>query len=185
MSSYPGEVLKEIKDISRIGYLQKLANKCGDFKVFTMVGSWTSKRRSVLECTETPELMKWLAMANYMQILKNWIVLDIDEPVNKDGKVPWEVVDKIITKIKYYDLGKFKVYDSGGKGYHIHIIENDLALEHYSVRQRLRAHLIKKVGADLMMKSEKMCIQIPGAPHRKTLLSKKEVYQWGYPIQWR
>ena len=180
MSSYPGKLLEEIKDTSRIGYLQGLANRTGDFKVFTMLGNWCSKRRSVIECTEDPKLMKWLATANYRQILPNEIVLDIDEPLGEDGKVPWEHIDKIITKIKYHNIGKFKVYSSGGKGHHIHVSIDDLATYPIQIRERLRVSLIKFVGADLMMKSEKMCIQIANSPHRKTLVKKREVYSHLY-----
>ena len=176
---YPKEILNKICNPSMAGYLQEIANRSGDFKVYTKIGNWTSKRRSVLECSETSKGLWWLSVANYMEVLKHWILIDLDEPLGDDGKVPLEILNNAITKIKFYKLGNFKVYYSGGKGYHIHIEEPDLVILDYYSRQKVRAHIIKKLGADLMLKSEKMTIQIPGAPHRKTLRKKKEIMRCG------
>ena len=73
MNSYPNELIERISDFSRIGYLQKLQNKVGDFEIYTHIGDWVSKRRSVLECSEDVNLMVWLARANYRQIFSNEI----------------------------------------------------------------------------------------------------------------
>jgi len=178
MNSYPNELIERISDFSRIGYLQKLQNKVGDFEIYTHIGDWVSKRRSVLECSEDVNLMVWLARANYRQIFSNEIILDIDEPV-VDGKVPIKIIYDVVEKLKQTDFSNFIVYNTGGKGYHIHIYENSLLLIPKHRRNDIRKFLIKKFDADLQLYSENKTIQIPGARHRKTLVIKKPIYSYG------
>ena len=180
MSSEIGRILEGVKDTSQIGRLQSLANRFGDFQVYVHVGDFVSKRRSVFQCWEDSTEEKWLTRANYRTRFKHEIILDIDSPI-VDGKVPEDVVHEVIDRLVQQGL-RFSAWETGGKGYHIHIYEPDLPhlCPDIFSRNRIRKHLMRQAGADFMMLSEKGSIQIEGRPHRKTMKKKKLIFCNGY-----
>lgn len=160
--------LEKVKDTSRITFLKELCNKHGDFKVCTKIGDWCSKWVSVMHCWENPSEIWRLEAANNRTLFPSEIVLDLD-----DNLEWWDVVKKL----KHYDLRPFKVYHSGSRGFHIHIFESELGIVGSLFRERIRKHLIKKVGADLHLVKENHMITLENAPNAKTLVKKELIYE--------
>ena len=154
----------------RIGYLQTLCNRYGDFKVAEAwkdkAGDihWT-KHHSVLECWHSNEGIEFLGKVNNRTMLNPEIVLDIDD--NPEINLP--KILKELDKLNYY----YKVFFSGSKGYHIHLIFYDLQNYTRNFRENLRMFFINKFGCDTMKKSDKSMIALEYAPHWKTGVIKK------------
>ncbi len=162
-----------------VGWLQERANKGGDFLVATHYpeGHW-SKWVSVMYCWENPEELWRLAIATNMSPRPCDIFIDLD-PQEGEKVVPAQRMWDLASKLKYYQLSPFEVFWTGSRGYHIHIEEPELnLLEDRSQRERIRKYLLKKVGADLMLASEKHLIAIPNIPHWKSGNPKELIYKY-------
>ena len=156
----------------RLGFLQELANKYGDFRVnilFEDKGkTHSSKWHSVMKCWESDKGLWFLSQANQRTLLPHEIILDLDGI--KDIKELWQICETL-TKAKE----NFIAYHSGGKGYHIHIYATELLFYDKKTREQLREDIIRgefKEQADIQLKSENHTIQIENTPHRKTLRKK-------------
>lgn len=162
----------------RIGYLQYLCNKYGDFKV-AIAGKgkdgqmfWT-KHRSVLECWESEQGIWFLSQANNRQILEPEIVLDMDDNPNEQS------LNEICDFLENLNV-HYKAYFTGSRGFHVHIIDPELALFDKREREAIRAWLIKKTGCDLM-KAHEVMIALEDAPHWKT--GNPKTLMRSYPCQ--
>lgn len=153
-------------NLSRAGYLQYLCNKYGDFKVAYAykVGDkivW-SKHRSVLDCWHSDEGIIFLERANNRSILSCEIVFDIDHDTSLERA---ETICRDLQK--KYGLGS-KLYHSGSKGYHIHVIHEDLTLYQPRDREKIRQFLLKEYDCDLLKKSEHTMMALEYVPHWRT-----------------
>jgi len=151
---------------SKVGYLQELCNRYGDFKIAWSFDSsqgmiWT-KHRSVLECWHSDKGLWFLKNANHRNILNCEIVLDKDEG---DNMLKW-LLDtcSVLDSLSY----PYRAYQTGSKGYHIHILTTELALCNRFNREQIREVVIDRFGCDLMKKSDSTMIAIEDNPHWKT-----------------
>jgi len=158
---------------SRVWCLQWLSNRYGDFKVAKSFMNkegdviW-SKHRSILECWHSDYGLKFLEGANHRQVLPVEIVLDYDFKLNN--------VDKLLIKNELNDRNyQYKAYHTGSKGIHVHIIDKSLALMGRYQRELKREEVIANCGAELMKKSDKCMISLPGVPHWKSKKMPKEM----------
>jgi len=158
-------------------WLQQLCNKFGDFKV---AKSWKengkicwSKHRSVMKCWESERGLNFLDVVNHRQIMPAEIVIDIDEkPTLKRFNGLCDFLD--IMKIKYYG------YDTGSKGYHIHIWDKKLTTSRFSkkeLRQTILQDIIK-IKVDMQLKSGNHMVAIENMPHWKTGNKKRLLRKW-------
>lgn len=150
----------------RIGYLQGLCNRYGDFKV---ARSWTdskgemkwTKHRSVMECWESEDGINWLAHVNNRGIQPAEIILDLDDSPTEQRMN--EICDKLDKAGEQY-----KAYFTGSRGYHIHIWNQDFATWQPNQREKARRIIIALTGCDGMKASERMLICLEDAPNGKT-----------------
>lgn len=159
--------------MTRLGRLQDLCNKYGDFRVCIATrqpdGSilW-SKHRSVLDCWHSQEGLDFLRRANNRTILRPEIVLDLDENPTK------KALNKICDDLDIYGA-RYKAYFSGSRGFHVHILVPELVFLPRTSREGLRAFLIRKYGADFIKKSERVMIALENVAHYKTGQQKELV----------
>lgn len=97
---------------------------------------------------------------NNRTILPNEIVLDIEEK----NKLK-EVVDKLY---KYKFLG-WNVYDTGSRGYHIHLYFAD------AISKKTKEFFIREFGADMTKSGDRVMIALENCPHWKTGKIKKMI----------
>ena len=125
-----------------------------------------SKWRKYLDCVATLDEInnnekwedrKFFKQINQRQILKNEIVLDLEEP---------ERIKEIVDKIKGWD---YHVYETGSRGYHIHLYFNR------DMTTKEKENVIKKFDTDIQKCSEKNLIALENCPHWKTGRLKLEV----------
>lgn len=156
---------------SRVGYLQELCNKYGDFKVAYSYKNkdeetiWL-KHKTVMECWSCEEGLKFLEKVNHRQILPNEIVIDIDDPNSN-----YITACNILDENKY----NYKCYLSGSRGHHIHIKVVGMQLEPRWLKEKIREQIIKKLRADIQKKSDNTMIALENVPHWKTGNVKKLV----------
>jgi len=156
----------------QIGYLQECCNRYGDFLVSThrQDGNWT-KHSSVLWCWENIEKEAWrLARANNRTLFSNEVVLDFDLGKQETSEALLERV-KAATKTLREKGIRFKVYFTGSKGYHIHIISYEIN----GVPKSFYLWFIKHFGGDTMIANKNHMIALENAPHWKTGNKKEEV----------
>lgn len=149
----------------RISYLQNKCNQLGDFKVALawkdLEGNihWT-RHRSVLECWQSEEGLKFLALANNRTIFRCEVVLDLDnEPTI-------EKLNFICDNLEKYGF-QYEAYFTGSRGYHVHLIIPELIFCSEEYRRQIRIFLIKKFDCDLMKASDNVMIAIPEVSHWK------------------
>jgi hypothetical protein len=164
----------------RIGYLQDLANKYGDFRVAYLKKKENgeiihSKWRNVMECWESEEGLYFLSIANNREPLTCEIFLDIDEEI--PGKTREETFntccDYLEQKREIY-IG----YKSGSKGYHIHLYDKSLAILNKTERELIRENWFKKffrLEADKLKYSDHAMLAIENCPHWKTGIKKERL----------
>lgn len=111
--------------LSKIGYLQTLCNRYGDFKV---ARGWKnsegdiiwSKHYSVMECWESEDGLKFLSQVNNRGGLKNEIRIDLDAPKDYTPERirNWfDILCNILDELNIPYMG----FHSGSRGYHIHM----------------------------------------------------------------
>ena len=101
-------------------------------------------------------LLQWV---NQRQILPNEIVIDLEER---------ETIKSVITKLKSYNQ-KFKIFDTGSRGYHIHIFFK------MALTEKQKSKYISKFGGDGQLNSGKHMINLEYSKHWKSGKIKKEV----------
>lgn len=161
-------------------YLQTLCNQLGDFKIAYSykneqgIHIWT-KHRTVMECWEKTEHEWMLNKANHRSILTTEIILDLDT------KPTLKKATDIYQKIKELNFKKIALYQTGSKGYHIHIQDPLLDLLTYYERKQLREMIILYSKCDAQKKHETTMIALENHPHWKTNKQKKMVIGNWFP----
>ena len=156
----------------RIGYLQRLCNKYGNFRVAYLKlkddrDVIHSKWKNVLECWESEDGIKFLSIANNREPLPNEIFIDLDQETNKETREQtFNLICDFLEKDKINYIG----YKSGSKGYHIHVYYNKLALMNKQEREFVRTHFLKKIieMSDSIKYSDNAMLAIENVPHWKT-----------------
>ena len=103
---------------------------------------------------------KFFEQINQRQILPNELVLDIEEREN---------IKNIILRLKAKKLNNFEVWDTGSRGYHIHIFSKK------QISTKTKEKLIKYFGTDILKSGEKNMIALEDCPHWKTGNIKRKV----------
>lgn len=161
-------------DYKVAGRLQYLCNKYGDFKV---AKSWKdtkgethwSKHRSVMQCWETEEGIRWLNQVSHRQILPCETVIDLDDNPSE------QLLNTICDLLDSWNE-KYAAYHTGSRGYHIHVLFKRLALQDMNKidREKVRELFIRSVTGDLAKMNEVM-IALEDVPHWKSGVVKKMV----------
>jgi len=112
------------------------------------------------KCTDWKK-EKFFEQINQRQVLPNELVLDIEE---KNKIAP---IVKVLAKSKHIE--EFHIYDTGSRGYHIHLFFKE------KVEEDEKKFLINYFEADIQKASEKTLIALEDCPHWKTGILKKEV----------
>ena len=98
------------------------------------------------------KVQKFFEEINQRQILPIEIVLDIEEK---------EQIKPIIEKLEEWEW-EYSIWDTGSRGYHIHIITKE------EFNQKEKEAIVKKLGTDIQKCSEKCLIALENVPHFKT-----------------
>ena len=149
---------------NRSALLQYYANQYGDFKVARHIKEdlWT-KHFSVISICESGK-MELLQHSNNRQLLSNEIVIDLDYLENETKSLFEERAKKIIQVLT--ESFTVRVYFSGSKGYHIHIMYNE-HLDKDTFRL-CKNNILTKFNGDLHKASFKSLIALEFCPHWKT-----------------
>lgn len=169
-----------VDGLRRIGYLQRLCNKYGNFRVAYLKKQDDgeiihSKWRSVLECWESEEGLWFLSKANNREPLPNEIFIDLDTEV--EGQTREEVFNDVCNFLEL-KREKYIGYKSGSKGYHIHIYDNGFALMNKYQREQIREVILNSnemKNADKIKYSDNAMLAIENVPHWKTGKLKERV----------
>lgn len=165
--------------MNRLLYLQNLCNRFGDFSVArirlkpdSIVQS--SKWRSVLDCWQSEEGLRFLSEGTDMTSPPPIVFIDIDNnPTPKHLRSALKICR---------DYGfSYGAYSTGGRGYHVHVLIRELAMTSIyprRVRARIRLRFLEKVDGELSKASERHMVLLPGAPHRKTGRPKTLLEAW-------
>lgn len=156
----------------RIGRLQELANKYGDFLIATHYpdGRWT-KHTSVLYCWENLDKEAWrLAKANNRTLFRNEIGLDFDINQNETQESFKERVQMAKQTLDLLDI-KGKSFFTGSRGYHIHI----QFFETFDIPPSFLKWFVKLFKADAMIANKHHMIALEDVPHWKTGNCKRMV----------
>jgi hypothetical protein len=165
------------KKTQKVLMLQEMCNKYGDFQVSTHKNdsSWT-KWKSVLYCWENLDKEEWrLKTANNRTIFNDELVLDLDgnQTIKQKEK---HITTNIIPTLKKYGIYNYKIYYSGSKGHHIHIIIKMLGTRKLSYQKLIKQTIITKTGCDLAKTTKRTMIALENTPHWKTGKPKTRVY---------
>lgn len=68
---------------------------------------------------------------------------------------------------------KYRLYETGGRGYHIHMIFPMLNFCEGRIRQQAKTDIIKKFNGELMKATNRVMITMEGSKHRKSGKPKK------------
>ena len=115
-----------------------------------------SEKIMPLDPTEDYKI-KWI---NQRQILPNEIVIDLEEK---------NTIKEVLKKLKEFGHENYKIFDTGSRGYHIHLFFK------FELTEKQKAKYIEKLGADVQLSSEKHMINLEYAEHWKSGKIKQEV----------
>lgn len=101
---------------------------------------------------------------NQRQIFPNEVVLDIEE---KDRLEP--IIDELN---KFENINKFYVFETGSRGYHIHIFFKN------SLNEKTKAKIINYFQTDMHKASDKTMIALEWCEHWKSGKIKRECEEW-------
>lgn len=101
--------------------------------------------------------IKWI---NQRQILPNEIVIDLEER---------DTLKSVIKKLKDYKQNYY-VYDTGSRGYHIHIFYK------FELTSKQKLRIIRMFGGDEQLSSLKHMVNLEYAKHWKSGKIKKRLY---------
>ncbi len=168
------------EELKRIGYLQRLCNKYGNFRVAYLFKKQDgeiihTKWRNILECWESEDGLRFLSKANNREPLPNEIFIDLDtEQENETRQETFNAICDFLEEKKEKYIG----YKSGSKGYHIHIYDNSIALMNKYEREKVKESIIKDSqmkNADILKYSDNAMLAIENVPHWKTGNKKERV----------
>lgn len=143
-------------------YLQDLYKVFGDYELFYVKGFDKENKKAIAgwntwksfsEATDED-----IALANLRSVLKPEIVLDIEEPER------FEPIVKELNKLPI----TFSAFSTGSRGYHIHLIFNDLTNMDNNNVTLIKDRIIKHFGCDVSKKSERNLIALEYEKHFKT-----------------
>ena len=164
--------------LSKKAWLEYIANKFGDFKIaFSKKVNGQHiyyKHRSIIECSSNENLYYMFEQCNHRQIQPYEIVIDLDD---EDAIAN---VDKICDFLSEWKE-EYYCFSTGSKGYHIHIINKDLAIEKID-RKKIRTDLYRIIKEylgfeiDFHKSSDNVLIAMENTPHWKTG-NKKKIYR--------
>ena len=163
---------------SKKGFLDKLYFKIGKQKYnFWVCGTFIDDKRNkkftkwkkYLDCVANIDVLnlenndwkdlKFFEGIDNKQILRNEIVLDIEDP---------NEIKSVMEKLKRYDWN-YSVWKTGSKGYHIHIFLDKEATTHQ------KEAFVKLFDADIQKCSEKNLIALENEKHWRTGNMKEEI----------
>lgn len=153
--------------ISRVGYLQVLANRFGDFKVARGWKNeqgeilWT-KHFSVIECWESQEGLKFLETVNNRAGLRNEIRIDLDAPKDWDAERIRKWFDAVCDVLDAVGI-KYMGFHSGSRGYHLHIWTLTEVID-----PGIKQYLCQIGMADRMKVNDTSMLTLEWAPNNKT-----------------
>lgn len=138
---------------------------------------------------EWDSYIKEYGFVNNRERFQDEIIFDIDVdsdtlPNSEQTLRAKKVTDEIIKRLTEQNY-EFTAWQSGGKGYHIHIFFSELSNCTKSQRDYLKKLFIKKIGPDLLDSSDDkahicsgkaILIQLEQAVHRKG--GRKTIYTW-------
>ena len=162
----------QLKDMSKKGILDYVYYKLGNQFDFYVCGTYAPRKftkwkkySEAVMCidevarTDTFEQRRYFEQINQRQILPNEIVLDLEEP---------ERIKGVVDKIKSWGW-ECSVFETGSRGYHIHIIAGE------SFNEKEKEAVVRKLGTDIQKCSDKNLIALEYCPHWKTGKLKREV----------
>jgi len=135
---------------------------CGTFKDKegkTCFTKWRKYSEAVMPIDFDGSCDNWIdesffSQINQRQILPNEIVLDIEDKA--------QIKDKLEVLKRTEHIEEFSVWDTGSRGYHIHIFFKK------PVKEKHKTHICKSLGADVQKCNEKNLIALENTPHWKT-----------------
>lgn len=161
---------------NKVNRLQVNANKYGDYQVQTLfLDGRRSKWRSVLEITYNIDKDIWrLKTATDRTLYPCELVLDFDP--NK-GETRPELIKRVKCVIEDFKIRgiSYKLYHTGGNGFHLHLIIWNLAILPRHQREIKRKKIIMYYGSDTNLGSDRHMILLEGEANRKTGVKKHEV----------
>jgi hypothetical protein len=157
--------------LCRAGYLQALANKYGDFKVSY---AWKnqdgdiiwSKHKSVMECWESEEGIRFLNRVNNRSSLDCEIRIDTDPAKDDTPEQAKDVFDNVCTTLDSKGI-KYTGWSSGSRGYHIQIMFPSMNGDKVE-RMKLREYIIDLFKADRHKINDTSMLTLEWAPNNKT-----------------
>ncbi len=162
------------KNLSKRAWLDYLFYKEGKQNTnFYLCGTFGNRKftkwRTYLDCigsldeinhNERWQDRQFFEQINQRQILPHEVVLDLEEP---------EQLKPIVEKLKELKWGEYHIFETGSRGYHIHLFGNrDMTTEE-------KESVVLKLGTDIQKCSEKNLIALENVGHWKTGRMKMEV----------
>lgn len=148
-------------------FLQQIYKAFGDFDLWYIkdyvvdakkaIPGW-SHWKKYTECTEAD-----LLEANLRSVLKEEIILDIEDPQN---------FAPILGQLDRMAIA-YMAFDTGSRGYHISMIFPELTEKPNNEVTLIKDQIIKHFGCDISKKSERNLIALEYMPHFKTGRLKK------------
>lgn len=112
--------------------------------------------------------------ATHRTLLKNEVVLDFDP---RKGETRKDLKCRVKSCLKWIKKKKisYKCYDTGSRGYHVHIFLERMFFMNSEKRRTARTNIARYFGAELQKNSENVTIALEGVSHWKSGKKKKEV----------
>lgn len=153
----------------KMEYLKGLYDSLGDYELFFVKGydpdskkaiaGWTSWKL-YSQCNEEEK-----QQANLRSVFKSEIVLDVEDPRRID-----EITSELVgTPCNWL------CFETGSRGYHVHILFDELNNMDSSQVTIIKERIIKHFGCDISKKSDRNLIALEHVPHFKTGNVKKLV----------
>lgn len=154
---------------SKKGWLDYLQNTYGDFKIAAAYQDqdgnphW-SKHRLYMDARNDPE---FLARVNNRTIFPTELVIDIENKTD---------IQQIKEKLEKYGvevISKAAIFETGSKGYHIHIFSSYLDPIINPNSKKIKKNILKELNADTAKANDYSMIALEFSPHWKTGKPKK------------
>lgn len=128
-----------------------------------------SKWVPYMQAQEDP---KFMAEAKHRQPLDIEVIIDIDPIKDETPEQIKSRYEECITKLRRAGH-EFKAYNTGSRGYHIHLIFLELRLMSKQRREEFKEYFIEIYGGEIGKKIERCMIAIEHSEHWKTGNKKK------------
>lgn len=164
--------------VDKIGYMDKLYYLIGqqatDFEIqIQNKDSFMSKRKKYSDYGFN-KIIWFLQKANARTILKNEIVLDIDQDKNESDEQFTERIKNTVKDVMKIKSDYWGVFESNN-GVHIHLFYKGMFKMTEYKRKKFRDFMCKKYKADLQKNSERVTIAMEFAPHWKSKKIKEMI----------